>query len=528
MSCLQRRHLCPPGPPTLPIIGNVHQFPRSHVAEAFSAWARQYGDVFSLKLMNHTVIVLNTPSIVREVFTKHAITNTNRPASTIAEMISPNGLNLGTSHYAGESWKIMRKASQHLLRGGKVKALNEILHGEATQMVVDLMNKPENFMEHSERFTTSNFLIIMYGTRGPQARSQDIHDFTYVNQRFMAALDMLAAPPVDVFPILKYVPGRFATWKQDAVEIHHLHDSLYKRLLKKVKDRMAKGQANGCLMEQAIQSAREWGLKDDDWLSNLGGTLLEGSHTTSGAVQSFILTAAVHSEQQAIAAAELEAVVGPDRVPMLSDLENLPYTCAFMKESQRLYPVAPIGLPHEMTEDTIINGFLYPKDAILFQNSWHIDRDERYFERPEEFLPERFLASVHGTKPGIEDDPARTVNLRFGAGKRVCPGSAIARTTLDTIGPYLLWAFQFKPALDPITGAEVPPEINFKSTSHAQGIAAPPLPFQCSIKLRSEHRRGVIQREFAQAGHLLSRYELEISDEDARYNKEHRDAALEN
>lgn len=34
-----------------------------------------------------------------------------------------------------------------------------------------------------------------------------------------------------------------------------------------------------------------------------------------------------------------------------------------------MYPVAPIGLPHEMTQDTIINGYLYPKDAVLFMNT---------------------------------------------------------------------------------------------------------------------------------------------------------------
>lgn len=56
--------------------------------------------------------------------------------------------------------------------------------------------------------------------------------------------------------------------------------------------------------------------------------------------------------------------------------------------------------------------------------------DERYFDRPEEFLPERFLKHPLGIKEDIEDDPARRANLLFGGGRRVCPGIAFAKTSL--------------------------------------------------------------------------------------------------
>lgn len=109
-------------------------------------------------------------------------------------------------------------------------------------------------------------------------------------------------------------------------------------------------------------------------------------------------------------------------------------------------------------------------------------RDERYFEKPDEFLPERFLDSVHGTRSGVTDDAARNENLIFGGGRRICPGLALAKTTLvnallfmmqiycpnelqNTISPYILWAFEFRPVRDPRTGIEVPPKLEFKSVS---------------------------------------------------------------
>ena len=121
-------------------------------------------------------------------------------------------------------------------------------------------------MEHCQRYTTSFFLTVVYGTRGPRSSSRDVRDFVHAHRRFMNALNFGTAPPVDVFPILQYVPKYFAKWKREAAEIRSLHNQLYPRLTKQVQDRLAKGNGNGCFMEEAIQNAEKWGLKDDEWL----------------------------------------------------------------------------------------------------------------------------------------------------------------------------------------------------------------------------------------------------------------------
>lgn len=59
-----------------------------------------------------------------------------------------------------------------------------------------------------------------------------------------------------------------------------------------------------------------------------------------------------------------------------------------------------------------------------------IFHDERYFDRPHEFIPERFLQHPLGIKDGIGDDPARRANLMFGSGRRVCPGIVFAKTSM--------------------------------------------------------------------------------------------------
>lgn len=119
---------------------------------------------------------------------------------------------------------------------------------------------------HIQRFTSSFTLALVYGKRAPRVTSLDIKDFLHVHRKFMTALEFGTAPPVDIFPILKYVPARFAKWKREGEEIKHLQESLYARLTDDVKARLDRNMGNGSFMEDAIRNAKEWGMKNDEYL----------------------------------------------------------------------------------------------------------------------------------------------------------------------------------------------------------------------------------------------------------------------
>lgn len=96
--------------------------------------------------------------------------------------------------------------------------------------------------------------------------SPAVHDLTAVHRRFVDILNFGGAPPVDLFPIFKYVPKPFASWKQDAVDIGRAQQELFAGWTEKVRARLRRGQATGCFMEDALADMAGWGMENDAWL----------------------------------------------------------------------------------------------------------------------------------------------------------------------------------------------------------------------------------------------------------------------
>ena len=119
---------------------------------------------------------------------------------------------------------------------------------------------------------------------------------------------------------------------------------------------------------------------------------------------------------------ELDENVGRSRQVEESDIKNLPYLRAIVKETLRLYPAVPLMAPHESSEDCIVAGYHIYKGTRLIVNLQKLQKDPRVWEEPSEFRPERFLTSqknfdVRGVSPQF---------IPFGNGRRMCPAISFA------------------------------------------------------------------------------------------------------
>ena len=133
---------------------------------------------------------------------------------------------------------------------------------------------------------------------------------------------------------------------------------------------------------------------------------------TVSAIQTFFLAMMIHPEFQEKAQAELDRVVGTDRLPTAEDRDNLPYLEAVLYETLRWNNVAPLAIPHRLIEDDVHAGYFLPKGSIVIPNVWRMLHDPETYSDPFTFNPERFVASP-GHEP--EKDPRTMV---FGFGRR--------------------------------------------------------------------------------------------------------------
>ncbi|KAJ8472750.1 hypothetical protein ONZ51_g8304 [Trametes cubensis] len=207
-----------------------------------------------------------------------------------------------------------------------------------------------------------------------------------------------------------------------------------------------------------------------------------GADTTNASVHAFVLAMAMFPEAQRKAQAELDAVVGPDRLPDFSDMNVLPYVMALVKEVLRWHVVAPIGVPHRSVADDELNGFHIPGGSIVIPNQWAMSRDPTQYPDPETFNPDRFLKNGQ-LNPDVRD-PASYV---FGFGRRICPGRHFAEISMMITCASILHAFAISPPLDeqgkPKT---LTLNINNLAVSH-------PKPFECRIVSRNAHMEELVR-----------------------------------
>ena len=82
----------------------------------------------------------------------------------------------------------------------------------------------------------------------------------------------------------------------------------------------------------------------------------------------------LYPDIQAQAQAEIDDVIGNNRLPTMEDRERLPFLSALVTEVLRWHNVGPTGIPHRVIEDDIHDGYLIPKGALIIPNIWYVPR----------------------------------------------------------------------------------------------------------------------------------------------------------
>ncbi|KAJ3782385.1 cytochrome P450 [Lentinula aff. detonsa] len=495
----------PPGPPTIPLLGNLNIFPAEYAHYKFTVWAREYGDIYSLKIGPSTVVVITSMDAVKELMEKRSGSTADRPPNYIADNVS-GGLNMVLVRY-GNEWRILRKTAHAILTPNAVTAHLPIQVAEATQVMYDLLNSPERFYNHIRRYSNSVIMSVLYGKRCPRYETREATSFFEAQHLWELALEPGAHPPIDLLPFLRHVPRRWAPWKILCDKTRKAQRELYFGLLDECNQRVQQGDENGCYMEEIIKRQDEFGL-DRELRGYLGGVMIEGgSDTTSSFLQSLVLLLTAYPEVQRKGYEEIDRVIGDQRVPAIDDVPDLPYIQAIVKETHRMRPVAPLAIPHANREAETYKGHVIPEGLTIFVNTWGIYHDPDVYEDPETFNPDRYMHNEHGTKANVDTSNFNRADIAFGSGRRICPGMHLADNSLLLNTMNLIWAFTFGHAVDSRTGQPIPVDL----FSYHKGILTAPKAFQCKITCRSLRHAQIIDKRFREAIPTFERFEGNLS-----------------
>ncbi|KAK8159123.1 cytochrome P450 [Phyllosticta citrichinensis] len=484
----------PPGPPTLPVIGNLHQLSAKPFYKQLKKWSEQYGSVYSLKMGSDTTIVLNDRKAIHDLLDKKGAIYSDRQKEYVCGLVTHN-------HYfafedATSSWRSQRKIASHVLsprtlddKGGKFVTLHEM-----SVLLLDLLKSPEDFYKHVKRTTCSVANVVVWGHRAATYDEFWGHNVYKALEMFSEAMEIVANPPVEQFPFLKWIPERFAEWKRRAIFSGREMNKTWMKARMLVEERRKKSGTRPSIADGILDRKIDVGTEmTSNKLNHFLGSLVEGgADTTATGMLTSLMQLALHPEVQEKAREQLDKVCGSERLPTWSDFDRLPYINSIVKESVRWGPPVPFGIPHVVREDDWYEGMFIPKGSSIFVPVWALHHTEKNgYGDPESYNPDRWQ---NHTRLASELAGIAEFGNRDEYCLRICPGMHLAERTMWRMTAKILWAYELIP-------------VDVDVTRFSEGFALSPLPYKIRFKPRNEAHAATIERDAADALNFLEKYQ---------------------
>ncbi|KAI5865315.1 cytochrome P450 [Durotheca rogersii] len=455
---------------------------------------QQYGDVVYLQMGPTPTIVLGSAQAAWDLLEKRGAKFSSRPRFIVGGELLSGGMRGLMAPYA-PFWRRWRK----LLHSGFMQRQSEtyrpIQSLESKVLMHDLVQSPARFRTHLERYAASVIVVVTYGRRVEDVETDIVVRRNAESMDRLTQVNIPGKYAVERYPALKYIPSIFAPWKAEVLRQKQKDIQLYTELMDEVRERRAKGTLPECFAKHCLDEQAKLGIPDLEVAYAAGSPFGAGVETSSGSIASFLL-ACVRFGPRFIpqAQAELDRVVGRDRLPTFEDLPLMPYVKAVASETLRWRPIAVLGgTPHASTADDVYKGMFIPKGSTIIAPLWSIHLNESDFPEPHEFRPERF------TEP--RQYPGTFGHSAFGWGRRICPGMHLGSASVELNIARILWGFDVAPAKD-ASGKDVDVDI----FAFSDGFNSSPLPFECSITPRSQQHVRVVEREYQDALKSLKTY----------------------
>ncbi|KAF8546627.1 cytochrome P450 [Imleria badia] len=423
----------PPGPPGLPWVGNVIGVDANAPWLTYREWAKTYGDIVHSRLFGRDIIIINSEKIAKDLLDRRSSNTSDRPYFMAHELCGID-FSAGILPY-GDRWRLHRRFLHQSFRNDALPRFLPIQHNKGCQFLRHLFGTPEQLEEHVFEYAISIALNIAYDDDPPSHDDALIKIAANIHESSLSVVRSDIIFIVDAFPILLKLPAWLPgmSFKKEMATSTKLTRQYMETAFKHSLQRLVRSTVAPFVVHDAMQNMEEKGSGPDElWMQ-----AVKESHEV---LTTFFLVMTLNPAVQEKAHAQIDAVVGKDRLPTMDDRPLLPFIDATFRELLRYSPVTPLSVPHASVNDDIYGGFHIPKgeyQAISLRTS--------------------------------------TEYITYGFGRRICVGRHFADTSLWSVIAKVLAVFKVLKPLDE-NGVEVSLEPKFSS-----GFSIHPLPFRCRI-----------------------------------------------
>lgn len=370
----------------------------------------KYGDVFVTRVLTGQSYFIRDPDVVNAINVTHA--KYIRKPKVVKQMWKPF-LGNGLVPNDGESWKRQHK----LIRPGFHKLRIDAYAPTMAEYTRDMVH---SWVEGEQRDFRDEMVALTLRVVAKTLFDTDLaHDSTTVHDAMQHIVEALIDHAQTPIPTPRWWPS-----KRNRRMVAAL-DSMDGVIARLVAARRSEKKDQGDLMSHVVFATDEQGGMSDKQLRDELMTLIFAGHETTAhtLVWAWYLMA-TNLDKVAKAQQEIDHTLGGKPVGV-EDLPNLPYLEMCLKESLRRMPAVWI-YAREAQEDLHMGGYFFPKGSILAVSPLATGRNEKYFDNPMEFRPERWTREFERSLP-------KGAYVPFAAGPRVCLGKQFAMMEMRII-----------------------------------------------------------------------------------------------
>ncbi|KAF1995284.1 cytochrome P450 [Amniculicola lignicola CBS 123094] len=480
-----------PGPALVPWVGRVHDLPIEYMWLKFKEWADTYGPIYRTKMLGANFVIISDESIAEDILVKRAKVYSDRPViRSLFDSKSTHGSMeylplMGKNQY----WARQRKFTHCYLTEASNARYHGLMEFEVKRWLNLLLTEPDNFGFSLEDMASKVMCQLTW----------DDHTLSaYCTKSAWGLLKQMspAGPITNVLTPLWHLPHFINPWKIAERKRHDEQQAWWMDRLQETRRLMEKNKKRQCFTRNFLETAGKTSLSGDYEASSVIGMMaLVGIFTVAGPLYYFLVSMIHHPEWQIKCQAELDKVC-EGRMPTLADMPNLPILRACIKETMRWKPNVPTGVAHECEADDWYKGFFIPKGTRILPLDYAFLRNPVKYPDPETFRPERWLEAGW---PTFQEPLAKFPSIKgmtsFGWGQRQCLGQTLTQDELVVACGGLMWAFNLKKKISPVTGEEIDVPLN-KSNSL---LIVKPDPFEMAFEVRNPIRKAQIMEQWTLA-----------------------------